>query len=374
MKNRNDTALLCLSSRSWEEGSHRTKELMWRCAAGTRLLFCEPPAFHHGYARLEVYRMERGIERLAPKLSLDVDAGAAYRQLARYLDTFLKREGIERVELWYDDVEALQYTRHLLPHASLTVYDVTQRPATPNELMLERELLPRADLVFTGGESMYQALRLLHRDVHAFPSAVDVPHFMTARIDLVEPADQAALPRPRLGYWGPIDGRVALELVKKLAELCPDWQLVMLGPSADPASLPQRPNLHWLGAKTYDELPEYIAGWDVGILPVVINETTKFLTPAHPAGMLAAGRALVSTPLTDVVNPYEKVKLVRTARTAEGFMVAVKAALAEERSMRQQRADAFLSAMSWDTTWSRMNTIVEEARARRLTPPLLRAA
>ncbi len=347
---------------------------MWRCAAETRVLFCEPPVFHHGYARLEVYRMERGIERLVPKLSLDVDAGAAYRQLARYLDTFLVREGIERVELWYDDVEALQYTRHLLPHASLTVYDVTQRPATPNALMLERELLPRADLVFTGGESMYQALRLQRRDVHAFPSAVDVPHFMTARIDLVEPADQASLPRPRLGYWGPIDGRVDLELVKKLAELCPEWQLVMLGPSADPASLPKRPNLHWLGAKTYDELPEYIAGWDVGILPVLINETTKFLTPAHPAGMLAAGRALVSTPLTDVVNPYEKVKLVRTARTAEGFMVAVKAALAEERSMRQQRADAFLSAMSWDTTWSRMRTLVEEARARRLTPPLLRAA
>ena len=321
--------------------------------------------------------VDDGVTRLVPKLPYGTPPVEATAQLKRMMDSLPARFGIERLELWYDTPGALPWTRHLRPE--LVVYDVMDelQQTAPELVSLERELFPLADVVFVNGESLYRAKQPLHPDVHAFPSSVDVHHFARARVHSApEPHDQAALRRPRLGFFGIIDTRIDLPLVAKLADLEPEWQLVMVGPLVKVGGdeLPQRPNLHWLGAKKYSELPDYLAGWDVGLMPFALNESTRLISPTKTAELLAAGRPVVSSAVTDVVKPYGDLELVRIADGAEGFRDAVKAALTEDRHARQARADAFLAAMSWDTTWQRMCTVSDEARERRRSAMKSRAA
>src|SRR5581483_10187165 len=285
-------------------------------------------------------------------------------------DALLRTHCVERYSLWYYTPMALAFTRHL--SQQLVVYDVMDelknfKFAPPELHALEAELFGRADVVFTGGKSLYEAKKGLHPDVHVFPSSVDVAHFARARRHLNDPLDQAALPRPRLGYFGVIDERMNLQLVAELAELEPRWQLVMVGPvvKVDPRSLPRRPNLHWLGGRPYAQLPDYISGWDVAIMPFALNEATRFISPTKTPEFLAAGRPVVSTPVADVVSPYGELQLVRIASSAAGFVAAAKAAMQEDVIARWRRFDPFLAGMSWDMTWQRMERAMTAAHERR---------
>src|SRR5690606_8637424 len=109
-----------------------------------------------------------------------------------------------------------------------------------------------------------------------------------------------------------IDERMDVELVRQTAEMRPDWHFVMIGPvvKIEPEALPRLANIHWLGAKPYSDLPQYLAGWDVGFMPFAINEATRFISPTKTPEFLAAGLPVVSTAITDVVNPYGKNGLV----------------------------------------------------------------
>jgi len=218
--------------------------------------------------------------------------------------------------------------------------------------------------VFTGGQSLYEAKRHAHPNIHPFPSSVDAAHFAQARTPNDDPADQASIPRPRLGFFGVIDERMDLELLAGVASERPDWHLVMLGPvvKIDPASLPTAPNIHYLGGKQYDELPRYIAGWDVALLPFARNDATRFISPTKTPEYMAAGRPVVSTSIRDVVRPYGEQGLVRIADTVDDFVDACAAALAEDAGPRLRAADAFLQQTSWDGTWLRMRQLVDEAR------------
>jgi UDP-galactopyranose mutase len=196
--------------------------------------------------------------------------------------------------------------------------------------------------------------------VHLFPSGVDAAHYARAREQCEAPADQAPIPSPRLGYFGVIDERIDLDLLLGLAEARPQWQIVMLGPvvKIDPASLPARPNIHYLGAKSYEELPNYLAGWDVALLPFARNESTRFISPTKTPEYLAGGRPVVSTPIRDVIRPYGERGLVRIADTIDTFVDAVEASLAEDAARRQRNVDAFLADVSWDQTWRRMRALL----------------
>jgi glycosyltransferase involved in cell wall biosynthesis len=231
--------------------------------------------------------------------------------------------------------------------------------APPELAARERSLLDRADLVFTGGQSLYEAKRTRHPRVHAFPSSVDVPHFAKAREPQAEPHDQSIVPRPRLGYCGVIDERMDLDLIRGIAERRPDWQIVMVGPTAklSPEQLPRAGNIHYLGMKSYDDLPSYLAGWDVAILPFARNDATRFISPTKTPEYLAAGRPVVSTSVRDVVRPYGDAGLVRIADTPDAFVNAAELALAEGRP--PAAADRYLAQLSWDRTWSAMNTLLD---------------
>jgi UDP-galactopyranose mutase len=205
--------------------------------------------------------------------------------------------------------------------------------------------------------------------VHAVPSSVDVAHFGRARRISDEPDDQVAIARPRLGFFGVLDERLDIDLLDAAAALRPDWQFVLIGPivKIDPASLPRRANIHYLGAKSYDQLPEYIAGWDVALLPFARNDATRFISPTKTPEYLAAGRPVVSTSIRDVVRPYGEQGLARIADTPEAFVAGIADALAEPAGPRLANADAFLARMSWDATWAFVDDLVQRAGAAR--PP-----
>jgi glycosyltransferase involved in cell wall biosynthesis len=230
----------------------------------------------------------------------------------------------------------------------------------------EQELFRHADVVFTGGHSLFEAKRPHHPRVHAFPSSVDTAHFATARAPMPEPEDQRGIAHPRLGFFGVIDERMDLPLVAALAQARPDLQLVMIGPvvKIDPSSLPRCPNIHWLGHKSYEELPRYIAGWQVAIMPFARNRATKFISPTKTLEYLAAGKPVVSTSIRDVVRPYGEQGLVRIADDPSAFAGAVDAAVLERATAageaRRAACDAVLAETSWDRTWARMNALVEQ--------------
>jgi UDP-galactopyranose mutase len=271
---------------------------------------------------------------------------------------------------------AVGFTAGLTPDA--VVYDCMDELSlfrgAPAELV-EREarLLAGADLVFTGGQSLYEAKRERHGSVHAFPSSIDAQHFGRARAALPEPADQASIPRPRLGYFGVIDERIDLDLLAGVADARPDWQIVMLGPvvKIDPATLPRRANLHYLGMKDYGELPVYLAGWDAALMPFARNESTRFISPTKTPEYLAGGRPVVSTPIRDVVRPYGELGLVEIAEDPISFVAAVERALAlgaEASSGREawlRKVDELLVRGSWNRTWREMSELLDAAAAAR---------
>jgi UDP-galactopyranose mutase len=237
--------------------------------------------------------------------------------------------------------------------------------APPKLLQLEQELIDRADILFTGGSSLFEAKKDRHDNVHCFPSSVDRAHFCKARSRQFDPADQEELPRPRLGFYGVIDERFDTELLQAIATLRPNWSFVMVGPvvKISDADLPHRANIHYLGSKTYDELPRYLSGWDVALMPFAMNESTQFISPTKTPEYLAGGKPVVSTPVKDVVRHYGHLEGVKIASTAEEFVAACEQALAlrnDPESSWLAEADLMLSATSWDTTQARMAGLVHD--------------
>ncbi len=354
--------LVCLSHLRWNFVFQRPQHLMTRFAAERRVFFVEEPIFDGG-PRLELTRPSPRLTVAVPHLHPCSPADAVVQQRA-LLDELLTTEAIDRPVVWYYTPMALPFARHLA--ASAIVYDCMDelsafKGAPPELLVFERELLARADVVFTGGRTLYEAKMNQHPNVYACASSVDVHHFAAARAPLPDPASQASIPHPRLGWFGVIDERMDLELVAELARRRPDWHIVLLGPvvKIDPASIPVLPNVHPLGARPYAELPAYIASWDVAIMPFARNDSTRYISPTKTPEYLAAGRPVVSTSIRDVVTPYGDLGLARIADSAEGFQAAVELALAEDLGELRQRADAFLALMSWDRTFARMKALTD---------------
>jgi len=350
-----DVDLVCLSHLRWDFVFQRPQHLLSRCARDRRVFYFEEPIYGDEL-RLDVSTREGGVRVAVPHLPRGGDPEALQRVL---LDQFFEQEGVVEYVLWYYTPMAVAWTDHLEPLA--VVYDCMDElsafKGAPPELKLrEAELFSRADLVYTGGHSLYEAKRLQHDNAHPFPSSIDRAHFARAREATADPADQAHIPRPRLGFFGVVDERLDIELLDSAARLRPEWQFVIVGPvvKIDPETLPRRPNIHYLGGKSYQELPSYIAGWDVATLLFALNESTRFISPTKTPEYLAAGKPVVSTPITDVVRPYGELGLVRIAATAEEFVAAAEEALAEEGEERLRAADEFLSHTSWDKTWSEM--------------------
>jgi UDP-galactopyranose mutase len=304
---------------------------------------------------------------LTPQLAHGTDQQSAIRAQRSLLDEMLIQQGIQESVFWYYTPQSLPFSSHAA--SSAVIYDCMDElsaflgadAALP---MLERDLLTRASVVFTGGFSLYEVKRQQHRNVHPFPSGVDVAHFRPARRSLPEPADQQMIPHPRLGFYGVIDERLDVALLRELAFRRPNWQFVLIGPVAkvDPATLPRVANIHYLGAKPYNELPAYLSGWDVALMPFARNDATRFISPTKTPEYLAAGRPVVSTPIVDVERQYGHVKAVWIAATPSAFAAAIEEALlfVNEPERWQDEVDSLLTAASWDSIWQRMTTLIDQ--------------
>jgi glycosyltransferase involved in cell wall biosynthesis len=356
--------LVCISHLPWDFVFQRPNHLMSRCARERRTFFFEEPVVGRG-AGLTVRTIGEDLFNAVPHLPQAVTEAEAAALQRGLLDGLLRDYRVRRFVLWLYTPMALPFSRHLDPVC--TVYDCMDelsafQGAPPALRRQEHELFRRADLVFTGGVSLFEAKRDLHPSVHAFPSSVDAAHFRAARRGLGDPPDQAPIGGPRLGFFGVIDERMDLELVARLADARPRWNLVMVGPVAkiDPRTLPRRPNIHYLGQKRYEDLPAYLSGWDAALMPFALNASTRFISPTKTLEYLAAGKPVISTAIQDVVRPYGERGLVRVADQAT-FVEAVEAALAEEPGRRQAAADALIAQTSWERTWARMSRLISAA-------------
>ena len=370
--------LLCFSHLRWHFVTQRPQHLLTRAARDRRVFFWEEPIWHHDAnelprradgslgMHLDVLQQGPCLWVLQPHLTWGIDSEASQRAL---LSELMIASRIERFDLWYYTPMALGFTHHLRPE--LTVYDCMDElsaflGAPPQIAVRELQLLEKADVVFTGGVSLYERKQRQHSNVHVFPSSIDAGHFAKAKHARcsAEPCDQAQIPYPRAGFYGVIDERFDLHLLDSVARLRPEIHFVILGPvvKIDPASLPQAENIHYLGAKSYEELPSYLTGWSVGLLPFALNEATRFISPTKTPEYLAAGKPVVSTAIRDVVRSYGEPGLVAIADTPEEFACAIDRALDPVSAAWTSAVTLKLAESSWDSTWSGMQRMMGCAR------------
>ena len=364
--------LVVLSHLRWNFVYQRPQHLLSRIARSRPVYFVEEPWLGGDEFRWERIESEGQVVVLRPHLPA-AEPGfseASLAAMAAPLRAQLAAERVEECVAWF-------YTPMALPlldaiPATTVVYDCMDelslfKGAPPQLLDRERDLLRRADVVFTGGPSLYRAKRDRHPNVHCFSSSVDAAHFGKAKlghVTVAEPPVQAAVPGPRLGYFGVIDERLDIDLLRQMASAHPDWQIVMVGPvvKIDPESLPRAANIHYFGQQSYQDLPAFLSGWDVCLLPFAKNDSTRFISPTKTLEYMAAERPIVSTPITDVAEPYGEI--VYLADTADEFVAACERALTDneaETARRVGRMRDVLAKTSWDSTAMAMERLIEQA-------------
>ncbi len=364
--------IICFSHLRWDFVLQRPQHLMQRFSGHRQVFFFEEfiPTDHH-LAYLEIHPFKgTSVKAIRPRIPHWWSEPEREKALGALLDELIMLHGAHCPVLWFYTPMMFTFARHV--DAAAVIYDCMDELANfrfaPLRLKeTEDALIARADVVFTGGVSLYEAKKHRHDNIHAFPSSVDAHHFRKAREIQLEPADQAAIPHPRLGYYGVIDERLDLDLIRETAAARPDFSFVFLGPvvKLSPADLPKAANIHYLGQKAYTDLPAYLSGWQAAIMPFALNEATRFISPTKTPEYLAAGRPVVSTRITDVARTYGDVTGVFLADGAAKFTEACGAAIALSRSgdAWKREVDKILSRSSWDTTFSSMSHLVEQAAA-----------
>ena len=361
--------IVCMSHLRWDFVFQRPQHLLTRFAQHGRLFYFEEPKFYDGAEpHLDVTTREGAdINIVVAHLPNGLTPQQSDEKQIELLNAFFAEKGLDRFVFWYYTPMALEITRHLNP--VLTVFDCMDElsafaGAPPRLRELEAEMFQKADLVFTGGHSLYDLKKSQHAALYAFPSSIDKTHFAQARQNLPEPADQASIPQPRFGFYGVVDERFDIELLRGISALRPDWHFVIIGPivKIEESVLPRAENIHYLGGKNYKELPIYLGGWDVALLPFALNDSTKYISPTKTPEYLAGGKPVVSTSITDVIRPYGELELVHIADTPETFVAAIEKALTQRTDAEWLRkTDEYLADISWDNTWQNMVSLMQMA-------------
>ena len=362
--------LLCFSHLRWDFVWQRPQHLMTRAARDRRVWFVEEPIEGTGEAALEVRPVAPRVSVVVARLPAGQRQEERVASQARLLEQLV--DSMETAPLHWYYSPMFREVAAALPSSGV-VYDCMDElsafaGAPPALRLWESELLAAADVVFTGGVSLYESKRRRHTRVFPFPSSVDVDHFLTARAGLPEPDAHAGVGRPRIGFAGVIDERLDVPLVAELARLRPQYAFVMIGPvvKISPDVLPSADNLHYPGMQPYQDLPRFFANWDVACLPFARNDATRYISPTKTPEYLAAGRPVVSTSITDVVRTYGDEGLVQIADEPEAFAAAIDRALDARPAGWLDAVDRHLAKMSWDRTWRQMHAHVLESETRRL--------
>ena len=359
----------------WDFVWQRPQQILSRLAQRSHVLFVEEPVYLDDIpaARLDVSlplpRVHRAVPMLPGSLRGQYDASiAVIRDLVRKqiaADGPLGGAFQRPVQWFYTPMPAPAMLGAFDERA--VVYDCMDELSkfrfAPTELVdRERYLVANADVVFTGGYKLWQAKSRHHANVHFFGCGVDVDHFARARSeDLALAPELVGLRRKVMGYFGVIDERIDYDLLAKLAHENSDAELVMVGPvvKVDPNDLPQGPNIRWLGQRQYAELPSYVKGFDVCLMPFALNEATEYINPTKTLEYMAAGKPIVSTAVSDVVHNFTPV--VTVAETDDDFVTATAAAMHNPDAAMIARGVEQARANTWESIVARMERIVREA-------------
>jgi glycosyltransferase involved in cell wall biosynthesis len=344
----------------------RPQHLLTRLARRWRVVYVEEPVAGAAAQTLETFEPVSGVEVWRPHVTGDAPGfhDEHLPALRQMIGDSMRERDVADYWLWFDTPMALPVTTGF--DARGIVYDcmdeLSALPGAPKQLVQrENALFKSADLVFTGGPSLHNAKKHRHPDVHCFPCSVDASHFAPTQGEHPLHAD---IPRPRLGYCGVIDERINLALVDAIAKARPEWNVVMAGPVVrmDAGALPRRDNIHWLGAQSHVDLPRFISGWDVALLPYALNDATRFISPTAPLEAMACGTPAVSTSIRDIVEPYGH--LLRIADTPEGFIADIEVLMArpeEEREVHRRQLAQAVAKTSWDRTADAIAELIAQA-------------
>jgi glycosyltransferase involved in cell wall biosynthesis len=360
--------IIVFSHLRWDFVYQRPQHLLTRFAADFKVTLIEEPIFDTaGPAFYSTTPKENNIEVMVPHMPQGLSAEEVNQIQKSLLDSYMKGKQLSNYAFWYYTPMALEFSRKYMPE--IVIYDCMDELSAfkfaPDSLKaLEQELLNRADVVFTGGQSLYQAKKNQHANIHPFPSSIEVEHFAKTR-QLKAGAQPIANKPLTLGFYGVIDERFDINLIKEMANARPDWQFNLIGPvvKIDPATLPQNSNIKYLGPKSYQELPEQMASWDIALIPFMINESTRFISPTKTPEYLAAGLPVISTAIRDVVSPYGIKQLVYIGNTAKDFIAAAEQELFKTAPVKQswlKTVDSFLSQNSWSKTYQSMLKLTKQ--------------
>ncbi|MDB5839515.1 MAG: hypothetical protein JWQ23_1467 [Herminiimonas sp.] len=360
--------IIVFSHLRWDFVYQRPQHLLSRLAEHYRIVFVEEPVFEAGKTDLSVSYPLPNLAVCRPVTP--VDKPGFHEAHLPYLQKMVREIGKQ-----HDNPIVWFYTPMALPlldeiKVKLVVYDCMDELSAfknppPSLLEYEDTLLKTADIVFTGGPSLYNAKRHRNPNVHCFPSSVDVHHFRQALDRNTAHPSMSALPRPRLGFYGVIDERFDPGIVSQMADAHPEWQIVLAGPvvnKIDPQLLPRQKNIHYIGQQNYSALPKLLAAWDVCLMPFAMNESTRFISPTKSLEYMAAELPIVSTPIKDVVDLHSDV--VEIAASARDFILACEFALSMPNEVKRTRIRLMrdkLSKTSWDATAAKMNELLLKA-------------
>ncbi len=358
--------IICFCHLRWDFVYQRPQHLLSRFTNKFRVFVVEEPVYDAEVPFLDKVLTKEKVWVITPHLpQCFSDNENILRQQNLLKDMFAEFEIVEYIS-WFYTPMAWDISE-ALPPAKLIIYDCMDelsafKNAPASLTHKESLLLQKADLVFTGGYSLYEAKQKSHHSIYPFPSSIDKDHFLQARSQQPIPFDHFCISHPRIGFFGVIDERFDIELIKQVAFLKPEWQFVIIGPivKIDPSTLPAAPNIHYLGSKSYDELPCYLSGWDVAMIPFARNESTRFISPTKTPEYLAGGIPVVSTSIRDVVNPYAEQGLVYIADEPGDFIKGIEWALNNRNNPQWLWAvDDFLANISWDITWVKMMLLIK---------------
>jgi glycosyltransferase involved in cell wall biosynthesis len=358
--------LICFSHLRWDFVYQRPQHLLSRFAKNANVYFFEEPIFDDGHEdTLSISPRGDNIYVIVPKFSHGKNSQEINVLLSALLDNFLSKINMDDCTFWYYTPMALSFTDKYKP--KLIIYDCMDELSAfkfaPVEMVaLEKKLMAKADLVFTGGHSLYEAKKQQHSNILPYPSSIEKEHFAKARVKSIEAEDQQAIQGPKIGFYGVIDERFDIDLIGEIATRRPDWQIILIGPivKIDSALLPKNTNIHYLGQRSYKELPSYLAGWDVAMIPFLLNESTRFISPTKTPEYLAAGIPVVSSPIRDVVKPYGIKKLVHICSTYDDFIQSIEKELNKESAKAWlKEVDGHLKNLSWDETYKSMTKQIQ---------------
>lgn len=358
--------IICFSHLRWNFVFQRPQHLLTRWARECRVFYFEEPIrgnFDTDYLKTVYSNSGLNLTIITPYINESRDAREVNRFLTQSVKEIIKWYQLEDYLLWYLTPMAVEFAADLDPE--ITVYDSMDelscfKGAHPNMIPNENMLLELADVVFTGGFNLYEYKKNRHNNIYPFPSSIDQKHFESG-IGNPDPHDQSNIPHPRVGFFGVIDERLDIDLLNEISLRMPEVQFIMIGPvvKIDPDILPRHKNIHYLGQKSYGELPYYLAHWDVAILPFAKNDSTRFISPTKTPEYLSAGRPVVSTSIRDVVVPYGEMGLVEIADTAVDFIDAINRLLnMQDKAGWISKVREHLKGNSWDLTWARMKEII----------------